>query len=291
MPMTLSKEIEDPVHAAVKQSKHIVTSNTLSNAVADAAYSVFDGVGENELMGRAKRQFGNTFYSPFNVVRSMDVKGNINLSNINQLRNLETGGAVYKRGTILPSTAALKKCMAKIEKLGDEKVPFRIEHTEQGESIIFDYGKVLTLLIQSYGLEAIGRLRSLRIGQTFDGAQLTRHWSHVMGGIKMNDSGAFCPLRRLPLYAGDFVNAQSRNMCFPMQLSIGKEGKEMSEHFRPMFAFGEKVSQVGIAGLLPLTVLTEIDMSATWKGLCRGGGAKRMTYPCHCCQINSKDLA
>ena len=291
VPQSLSQEIEDAVHEAVKKSNHIVTSNTLSNAVADAAYSVFDGVGEGKLMGRAKRRFGETFYSPFNIVRSMDVKGNINLSNINQLRSLETEGETYKRGTLLPSTFALKECMKKIERLADEKIPFSIKQTEQGESIVFDYGKVLTLLIKSYGLEAVGRLRSLRIGQTFDGAQLTRHWSHVMGGIKMNDPAAFCPLCRLPLYAGDFVNAQSRNLCFPMQLSIGKEGKAMSEHFRPMFAFGEQVRTIGIMGLLPLTVLTEIDMSATWKGLCRGRGAKQATYPCHCCGINSKDLA
>ena len=58
-----------------------------------------------------------------------------------------------------------------------------------------------------------------------------------------------------------------------------------------MFAFGEQVRTIGIMGLLPLTVLTEINMSATWKGLCRGGGAKQATYPCHCCGINSKDLA
>lgn len=145
--MTLSKEIEEAVHAAVKQRKCIVTSNMVSNAVADAAYCIFDGVGKNELMGQSKQQFGDKFYSPFIVVCWVDVKGNINLSNINQLCNLETGGAVYKCCTILLSTAALQNCMAKMEKLGDEKVSFRIEGTMEGKSITFDYSKVLTLLI------------------------------------------------------------------------------------------------------------------------------------------------
>lgn len=62
----------------------------------------------------------------------MDFHGNINL-----LCSLETSDTTYKRDTIFLSTAALKKCMANIKNLGNEKMPFKIEHTEQGKSIIF----------------------------------------------------------------------------------------------------------------------------------------------------------
>lgn len=38
------------------QAKQVVP-----NAVADATYSAFDGVGKTELMGQAKQQFANIF--------------------------------------------------------------------------------------------------------------------------------------------------------------------------------------------------------------------------------------
>ena len=288
---SLSEELEEALTVAVRRTDHRVTDKTLGNAIADLSLSVFDRVGEDEVVARVKTRISEQDFSPFNVIRSMDVKGNLNQSNIKQLRSLETKGVRYKRGTILPSTHAITMCMKKIEKLADDCVSFEIIHTEQGERIRFDFAKMLDTLIKAYGLEAIGRVRSIRLAQTFDGAQLTRHWSHVMGGIKMHDRGAFCPLRRLPLYSGDFVSHQLRNWCFPMQINIGREGEQMTEYFRPMFDFCSSLAVDGFNDMLPFILATEIDMSATWKGLCRGGGAKVANYPCHCCAIHSNDLA
>lgn len=34
---------------------------------------------------------------------------------------------------------------------------------------------------------------------------------------------------------------------------------------------------------LPFCIAVKIDLSAAWKGLLRGAGAKLYHYPCHCC--------
>ena len=42
--------------------------------------------------------------------------------------------------------------------------------------------------------------------------------------------------------------------------------------------------------ILSLKVSTEVDMSACWKGLGRGGAMKQKEYPCHCCGVTSNSL-
>ena len=69
-----------------------------------------------------------------------------------------------------------------VERVGQKKIPFQLQHLEQGEAIFFDEESVIVLLIQAYGLDGIGKLRAIRIAQTLDGANLTKHFTHVMGG-------------------------------------------------------------------------------------------------------------
>jgi hypothetical protein len=60
-----------------------------------------------------------------------------------------------------------------------------------------------------------------------------------------------------------------------------------------MFTFFENARKNGLKGLpdlKPLTITTEVDMSAAWKGLGRGGGANVHNYPCYCCGIHSDKL-
>ena len=68
----------------------------------------------------------------------------------------------------------------------------------------------------------------------------------------------------------------------------------MYKQLRPMFSFMNDKSLFGVDNgiqkWLPLNVTTEADLSATWKLLGRGGGAKVIRNPCHCCGIDSDDL-
>ena len=112
-----------------------------------------------------------------------------------------------------------------------------------------------------------------------------------MAGLKINhDKSAVCPLRNVPLFNGDLIKVQSRTTCFPLQIHLGKETEKMYELFAPMFNFFTKVGEEGLDGYQNFDISVECDLSATWKGLKRGGGAKVHTYPCHCCGIKSDDL-
>ena len=65
----------------------------------------------------------------------------------------------------------------------------------------------------------------------------------------------------------------------------------MYEHFSSRFKFMAKTKDKGVAGYQPMEVTTEINLSATWKGLGQGGGAKVHGYPCHCCGIHLDNLS
>ena len=277
--------------AGACRSSRVRSQKKLAKAIANAAFNVMDGVAEGEILTKARQTLRNTVFSPFNIARLMDLNGGaLNLSSVELLRTLETMGEKYKRDTMLPSAASIKRVFKKVELLGDIKVPYELMHLEQGEAIKFDEEKVLVLLIKAYGLHETGKVRNLRFAQSMDGANLTKHLSHVMGGLKICDPSAICPLTKAPLFMGDFVKAQSRNLCFPWRIHMGNETGEMYNHFSSSFNFMETTRQQGIEPYLPFIISTEIDMSATWKGLKRGGGAKVATHPCHCCGIYSKDL-
>jgi hypothetical protein len=48
-----------------------------------------------------------------------------------------------------------------------------------------------------------------------------------------------------------------------------------------MFNFFVKVGEEGLDRYQNFDIYVECDLSETWKGLQRGGGAKVHTYPCH----------
>jgi len=59
------------------------------------------------------------------------------------------------------------------------------------------------------------------------------------------------------------------------------ESESIYGEFRDMFDYFDTTN---------LLVSTETDLSATWKGLGRGGAAKVNKCPCHCCSILSDNL-
>ena len=58
-----------------------------------------------------------------------------------------------------------------------------------------------------------------------------------------------------------------------------------------MYEFFKQVQLTGINGWKPFKITTEANLAAIWRMLERGGGAKSIEYPCHCCPITSFDLA
>ena len=267
------------------------SSKIIAKSIANVAFTIFEGVAHSSLIDIAKQWLRTNVYSSWRIARLMDINGGaLNLAGIELLRSLETNNVKYVRGSLLPSSASIRREFATIEAMGAIQAPFDLLPHPTGESIKFDYQKVLSLLIKAYGMHEQGLTRSLRFAQSIDGSNLTKHITHVMAGIKINDKSAVCPLTGVPLFSGDLIKVQSRTTCFPLQINLGKETDKMYDLFEPMFNFFANVQEHGLEGYQPLTISVECDLSATWKGLKRGGGAKVHTYPCHCCGILSDDL-
>jgi hypothetical protein len=112
-----------------------------------------------------------------------------------------------------------------------------------------------------------------------------------MAGLKMRNSGAICPLTNTPLISEDNLSHQSRDINFPLHLNLGKETKaKFDGEFRQLFEFFGDIHENGFDGSLPFYMACKVNLSAAWKGLMRGGGAKVHAHPCHCCAIHSDDL-
>jgi len=285
--LLIEKAICNIVHAS-GWKKH---NKTLGKSIAKAALTVLDGIAFDAVMSVAKKHLRESVYTPWNIARLMDLHGgSLNLTGIELLRSLETRGKKYSHSTLLPSSSSIQRVFQIVEGIGATRVPFELKWLPEGEAIIFDYRKVFVELVQAYGLDNIARERSIAIGQSVDGADLSRHLSHVTAGYKIRDMSAIDPLTRQPVFAGSHSTAQSRNHCFPCQIHLARESKQIFEHLRPLFQFMEDASKNGVDEYKPLKLSTEIDMSAGWKGLGRGGAAKVHDYPCHCCGVRSKNL-
>jgi len=69
------------------------------------------------------------------------------------------------------------------------------------------------------------------------------------------------------------MNAQSRNLCFPLKMIMGKETKETIKEFAPMFKFMEDCESndpllnqmTANYGMMPLTCAANCNLSAGWK--------------------------
>ena len=197
----------------------------------------------------------------------------------------------------MPCVSDVKRAAKIVESYADDVCPFKTGIIEGvGKYFEFDPTDVVKILIQAYGLEDQARERSVRISQAIDGAQLSKRMTHVLYGLKMNDHAAICPLTKRPLLGNpDKECCQSRNACFPIKMIMGRETKSIYAHYKHLFDFfnaerSDARESIIDGAFMPLTVQTNADMSATWKGLGRGGAVKRDKFPCHCCSIQSKEL-
>jgi hypothetical protein len=92
------------------------------------------------------------------------------------------------------------------------------------------------------------------------------------------------------------MKVQSWNLCISLKIMIGRETNEKFTEFGPLFQFNDDLSGAEtlpkeMAGFMPFTFLTNCDLRAQWKGLCKGGAAKVHTIPCTGCATESDSLA
>jgi hypothetical protein len=97
-----------------------------------------------------------------------------------------------------------------------------LKQTGQGEAVEFQYAKAMLCVTKAFGLDEVGKLRSLSVAMSIDGASLSKNLSIVAGGVKLTDCGARCPItNRLFLDNPATMSAQSRNLCIPLKILMG----------------------------------------------------------------------
>ena len=77
---------------------------------------------------------------------------------------------------------------------------------------------------------------------------------------------------------------------------MGRETEETFAEFATLFTFFDNLCEVEImpaelVDFMPFRCMTNCNLSAQWKGLCKGGAAKVHTLPCTGCATESDALA
>lgn len=126
---------------------------------------------------------------------------------------------------------------------------------------------------------------------TLDGAQLTDNLGQVVAGVKAVDPHAKDPALGLPLCL-----CQSKDLCFPFQITFGRDCKDPHKDcFNDFFAF----SMASWLHLLNLDCQAELsnfdvnspqDLSSGWKATGLGGGSADSRCPCMACMCDKADL-
>ena len=245
--------------------------------------NIHHGMMRDVLVEVVGKHLRNTVFTPFRILSEMDRTGGVlNYEGIEILRRVETNGQKNKH-TIIPSTSSLQNCAAMIERYGSIVCPFRMIRNERDstEGFYFRACDVMRAILQSGGLmDGIAADRPVNLSQSLDGAQLTKHLSHTLGGLKFNDASN--PLK------------QSRNSVFPVVCVIGRETTSI---VRGLFArMIQEIDEAATTvlpsqyGIKPPKIATNCNMSCEWKLTGRGGAAKVCKYPCSKCSIASSDL-
>jgi hypothetical protein len=264
--------------------------------IAQAVWS--DQSNLPELLKLSRRYFRDKVFSPYNVLREMDMAGGtLSYEGLDILRKVETAGLKRYRGSMIPSKSEIKRMASKVEWFARPRCPFVLKETTKGEAIEFDYAKAMLCITQAFHLDEVGKLRSLSIASSIDGASLTKNLSFIAGGIKITDRGARCPLTKQALLDNPTtMKAQSRNLCIVLKAMMGRETKETFVEFATLFSFLDDLGALEtippeLEGFMPFRCMTNCDLSAQWKGLCKGGAAKVHTLPCTGCATESDCLA
>jgi hypothetical protein len=256
----------------------------------------------------ARKLLRQNEFSKQACAKAIDMKNvGICLQTFDQLREMETGGKKSSRDSVLPSGSSVQDAQKVAQKFGEQTIKTTQGILDGGgEFFEFAPDELLAQVIDAFGLTEEAKVRPIRISLSIDGAQISKRIMHVTMGFKINDPSARCPFTRRPLFLSqDEQIMQSRQICWPTKIILKKETKDCYKHFAEQFKafreFSEKwnvekdgprpESELTRRGFKPIRLALNMDLSATWKLFGVGGAAKVDKQPCHCCPIESKDLA
>jgi hypothetical protein len=200
--------------------------------------------------------------------------GALGYEGIEIIRAAETKRVKCYRGSLIPSIADFKRNAAKVERLAHCLAPFVLGLTSTGDKEAIDFRpcwKIMGTVFRACGLIGMGQACSCLCAHALDEASIRKNLGHVLGGFKVADPSAACPITGdMLLHNPTEMNAQSRNLCFPLKMIMGKETKETIQEFAPMFQFMEdceshdplKNPMAINYGMRPLTCAANCDLSA-----------------------------
>jgi hypothetical protein len=268
------------------------------------------GIVFDELMKQCKCWLRKNVFTPVEILRQMDIRGGtLNYEGLSILNDVEA--AAYKgrlkwvRDRVIPTPSSLQRVAE-----GEKICPFEMIQTPFGEGIEFDYAKVTCLVINSFGLDSIGKECAINISASIDAAKVTKSLSHTSAGLKMTDRDGRDPLKSMKSFLVDdssFRDLQSRNTIFLMKIILTKETKESFKLFNDIFQFFrlagcnadqrlndeknlDKYDWIQLQDLKPLNVTTRTDMAADWKLTVVGGGVKQKQLFCTLCPLHSDNV-
>ena len=162
------------------------------------------------------------------------VGGTLGFAGLEIIRLVETDGSKKRvQNTIIPSMSALKWAAANVEKIGHSICPFELSHTALGghESAAFvPIEKAVSTILDAFSLREIGRIQTIEITGSLDGAMISKNRRHLTGELKISDRCARCPfLKELILSDPNDLKAQpaSESVLSPKSMYGTREPREL----------------------------------------------------------------
>ena len=283
--------------SSIKREKN--TNNKRTNRFRDRIERLEVSLANTKAMND-KTRYNN--FRTWEVCKGLDMSfGTLNLKGLKILRDVESRGEKYHRGTI-PSASSCQRVMYNLEhKFEETHFSFRHRVEPFGEVCEFDFEDVLRFAFKIHDLEkyAIDPTASpVQVAITYDGAKLCGNGvNHITLGMKIVDKRARDPISK-QIISSDCVGFQSVSLCYPLCTILTKETKEAI--FQNFKTFYEEVSIFEEEGLksrkpsepsyYPISFAGTCDMKAAWVLLDRGGGAKIHSYPCCWCYVHDSEL-
>lgn len=151
------------------------------------------------------------------------------------------------------------------------------------------------MILDGHGLSSCARSGSnckpVTLVHALDCAQLTQQLGHVTAGVKLADPRAVDPLTGLPLCL-----LQSRDLCFPCQMTFGRDCKkpchDCFQAFHHCFNGAFVIpSGHGLPELSNFKIVSPQDMSSMWKTTGLGGGCASTVFHCFACVCTGQLMA
>jgi hypothetical protein len=147
------------------------------------------------------------------------------------------------------------------------------------DGIRFNTKKILTYLVQHFGLSEEAKVCQVEIDLTVDVSPLDDKTGYVMIVFEICNTAAKCPIMKLPIFneEKEGPNPQSRKFCSPLTLFLAKDNKETyNKYVRDICNDAQVLISEGIRelGWLPFDIPESQDMESFQLCLGRGGHAK-----------------